>query len=75
MLCHIFPENIAASRLLKKNSLLLKILVNISNFMYSKVDKIIVIGRDMFEVVSLKLKNHSGTEIKHSKLIICERSF
>lgn len=51
----IFPDNLVAIGVLKKNSFLYKILMKIFNWAYSKADNLIVIGRDMEEIINKKV--------------------
>ena len=53
----VFPDNLVATGLLKENSIILKGLKRIFNWSYSNCDKLIVIGRDMKDVISQKIKN------------------
>lgn len=48
----VFPNNLVATGLLKDNSLLLKLLKIIFNWSYRNCDKLIVLGRDMEDVLS-----------------------
>lgn len=50
----VFPENISAANLVSKKSLFYKIIKKIYDWSYSKADRLIVLGRDMDEVVSMK---------------------
>lgn len=52
----VFPQNLVPAGILKKNSLLFKILNLIFNFIYKQADHIIVIGRDMETI--LRQKNY-----------------
>ena len=53
----IFPENLAASKIISKKSFLYKFLSIIFNFIYSQADDLIVIGKDMREVLNVKTKH------------------
>lgn len=53
----VFPENIHAAKLVKNNSLIYIFIKKIYDWAYSSADRLIVIGRDMKEVISLKTKN------------------
>lgn len=56
----VFPENTFSGGFVKNNrSILYRILKSIFDWAYSKFDTIIVLGRDMKEIVSKKLKNKS----------------
>lgn len=50
----IFPDNLIAANKLKKNSLFFKILDNIYKWAYNNIDKLIVIGRDMQDIIENK---------------------
>ena len=66
VLCHdLFPENVAASGFLSANSIFLRAAIKISNRMYNKVDKIIVIGRDMLEMLNFKTLNQQNSRIRY----------
>lgn len=51
----VFPENLVATRILKSNSIMYKIILKIYNWAYQNVDRFVVIGRDMEEIVQKKL--------------------
>lgn len=53
----VFPENLIATNLLKKQNLFYKLLKKIYDWSYNNVDKIIVIGRDMQEFIQKKTNN------------------
>lgn len=53
----IFPENLVATNLLKKQSLIYKLLKKIYNWSYHNIDKLIVIGRDMQDFIQKKVNN------------------
>jgi len=50
----VFPENLLATKLLKKQSFIYKILKKIYDWSYNNFDNLIVIGRDMEELISSK---------------------
>lgn len=52
----IFPENLIAIKALRSQSLMYKILLKIYNWAYEEVDRFVVIGRDMEEVINKKTK-------------------
>lgn len=52
----VFPDNLEASRLLNKNSFLYKCINKVFCAVYERADHIIVIGRDMKELICGKLK-------------------
>lgn len=53
----VFPENVLATNIIKEKSLFYKLIKKIFNWAYSKADKLVVIGRDMEEVIRAKTKN------------------
>ena len=59
----VFPENLEAAKLLKRDSffskVLFEILLGIFNSVYRAADHIIVIGRDMEKIIRSKLNNKS----------------
>lgn len=60
----VFPENtIPAGIIQNENSLILKYLSIIFNKAYSNADRLIVLGRDMHEVVFRKLEKNSKTQV------------
>lgn len=60
----VFPENtIPAGIISTKKSLFFKYLSRLFNRAYSKADKLIVLGRDMHEVVSRKINKKSNSQI------------
>lgn len=54
----VFPENLVATKLLKPHSFIYKFILKIYNWAYVNVDRFVVIGRDMEEVVRLKLNSY-----------------
>lgn len=50
----VFPENTVAAGVLKKTSFFYKIVKKMFDWAYSRADKLIVIGRDMEEVIGAK---------------------
>lgn len=59
----VFPDNLTATRILASNSLLFKLLKKVFNWAYLNTDKLIVIGRDMKEVIENKTKKKVPIEI------------
>ena len=55
----VFPENLVPAKLISKNSFIYKFIISLFNFAYKKADKIIVIGRDMRELIAKKTNNLS----------------
>ena len=53
----VFPENLVAANILKKESFLYKVAKKIFDWSYTKADYLIVIGRDMQELIGEKTKN------------------
>lgn len=51
----VFPENLVPAGLIKKNSLRFKIISRIYNRSYKKVDRIIVLGQDMRQLLNEKI--------------------
>lgn len=54
----VFPENLLAAGLTQNNSLLYKISKKIFDWAYGQTDRLIVIGRDMEEVIGSKTNNN-----------------
>jgi hypothetical protein len=53
----VFPENAVATGIIKnRKSIIFKIIIAIFNWAYSSTDKIIVIGRDMADILNEKIK-------------------
>lgn len=50
----VFPENLVATKLLKKESIIYKTLKKIYDWSYNNIDKLIVIGRDMQDFIQEK---------------------
>lgn len=60
----VFPENaIPAGIISSKRSLIFKCLSNIFNKRYSIADKLIVLGRDMYEILSMKVGKRGNPQI------------
>jgi len=59
----VFPENLAAAKIISKKGLFYKIINSIYNWAYSKADKLIVIGMDMQEILTLKTGQKVSIEI------------
>lgn len=53
----IFPDNLIAARILKKNNLLFKLLFWYFSFVYSSPDRLICIGRDMQYLLHQRIKS------------------
>ena len=54
----VFPENLIASNILKKKSFFYKIIKKIYDWSYLKANQLIVIGRDMEDVIKEKTNNN-----------------
>lgn len=50
----IFPDNLVATKVLKEDSLIYKSLKKIFKWSYNNIDRVVVIGRDMEEIVKKK---------------------
>lgn len=59
----VFPENLVPAGILKNNTLAYKFLRSCFNFMYSRADKVVVIGRDMEKIFKGKLGEASDVSI------------
>ena len=57
----VFPENLLAINLLTKKSFIYKLLKKIYDWSYSHANRLIVIGRDMDEVIQKKVNNKTPT--------------
>jgi glycosyltransferase involved in cell wall biosynthesis len=55
----VFPENLVAAKIIKKNRLLYRFVKYIYDRAYSNVDHLVVIGRDMKEVMRKKVNNNT----------------
>lgn len=53
----VFPENFVPARVIKKDSLIYKLLFKLFNWAYSSADEIVVIGRDMEVLLNQKTNN------------------
>lgn len=53
----VFPENTMATQLLRPSSLTYKILMNLFDLAYSKANRLIVLGRDMQQIMHRKSPN------------------
>lgn len=51
----VFPENLQAAKILSKKNLFYKMIKRIYDWAYSKADRLIVLGRDMEEVIGNKI--------------------
>lgn len=52
----VFPENLEAANILKKETFFFKILLRVFNLVYRGADHIVVIGRDMETIIANKVK-------------------
>ncbi len=57
----VFPENLIAAGILKQNSIVYKLIKKIYDWSYLKADRLVVIGRDMEEVIRVKTNNKIST--------------
>lgn len=57
----VFPENLIAARILEKNSIFYKLIKKIYDWAYFKADRLVVIGRDMEEIIKAKTNNKIPT--------------
>lgn len=53
----VFPENLIATNILKKENIFYKVLKRIYDWSYNNVNRLVVIGRDMQEYIDEKTKN------------------
>lgn len=54
----VFPENLSAANILKKDTLFFKLLLRVFNHVYASADHIVVIGRDMDRIIKSKINNN-----------------
>jgi glycosyltransferase involved in cell wall biosynthesis len=52
----VFPENLVAGKLIKNKALFYRLLKRLFDRVYSSADTLIAIGRDMYDLLSLKTK-------------------
>lgn len=55
----VFPENLVPAQIVKPNHILYKILKKVFDYIYSQAEKVIVIGKDMQDLVYLKTKKNN----------------
>lgn len=53
----VFPENLIAAKIFKKEAFLYKVVKRVYDWAYLKADRLIVIGRDMDEIIRKKTNN------------------
>ena len=53
----VFPENLISAKLIRRDSIAYKLAKILFDYIYSKADSLIAIGRDMQELVTTKTKN------------------
>lgn len=63
LLHDVFPENAVAGNLIKKESFLYRIFLKIFSKAYHQADKLIVVGKDMKDLISKKLKKEIPIDI------------
>jgi glycosyltransferase involved in cell wall biosynthesis len=61
----VFPENLVAAKVLKKNNFFYKILKRVFDYFYSVPEKLIVIGKDMKELVDKKTNKTNSIVIQN----------
>jgi glycosyltransferase involved in cell wall biosynthesis len=59
----VFPENLVATKIITTHSFIFKVLKKIYDWSYKNTDRLIVIGRDMKELIQLKTQNTIPIEI------------
>ena len=59
----VFPENLLAAKIISNKGIIYKLIKIIYDWAYSKADRLIVLGRDMKEVISTKTKNQIPIDI------------
>jgi glycosyltransferase involved in cell wall biosynthesis len=59
----VFPENLVAAKIISSKSIVYKILSHLYNWAYRKADNLIVIGRDMDDLMQKKVKNQIPTTL------------
>jgi len=59
----VFPENLLATNIIKEKSLFYKLIKKMFDWAYSRADRLVVIGRDMEEVIIAKTNNKVPIEI------------
>ena len=62
----LFPEVLVPAGLLKSNSFLYRLTLRVFNWAYNSVDRFMVLGRDMQEVVAKKIKDPAKITIVHN---------
>lgn len=61
----VFPENAVATGIIKNNkSISYRVMRRIFNWAYASADTIIAIGRDMADVIKIKIKSENSQEIQ-----------
>jgi len=59
----IFPENLVSAKILKSNSILYIFLKKLFDWAYSQTDHLVVIGRDMQQLINEKTRNSIPTSL------------
>ncbi len=59
----VFPENLAAAKILKNDHFLFKILKSLFDRIYASADEVIVIGKDMKELVHQKTNQNNNITV------------
>lgn len=61
----VFPENLVAAKVLRRESIFYKILKKVFDVIYASADEVIVIGKDMKELVHTKTKKNNISIIQN----------
>lgn len=61
----VFPENLVAAKVMKKNNFLYKVLKKVFDVFYATPEKLIVIGQDMKDLVDGKTKKNNSIVIQN----------
>lgn len=61
----VFPENLVAAKVMKKNNFLYKVLKKVFDIFYATPEKLIVIGQDMKDLVDGKTKKTNSIVIQN----------
>ena len=61
----VFPENLVAAKVLKKNNFIYKVLKKVFDIFYAAPEKLIVIGEDMKDLIDQKTKKKNSIVIQN----------
>ena len=61
----VFPENLVAAKVLKKNNFIYKLLKKVFDIFYAAPEKLIVIGEDMKDLIDQKTKKKNSIVIQN----------